>query len=93
MEKFTYIDYLKYRKRNASVLNLREQEVEYKRENTHQYKDKSYKIILENKEEASKFINKTLKINNTRYEIKKEELEKYNRSFITVDFRTKESDL
>ena len=93
MEKFTYIDYLKYRKRNASILNLCEQEKEYNIENTHQYKDKSYKIILENKEEASKFINKILKIINTKYEIKEEELEKYNRSFITVDFRKKESDI
>lgn len=93
MEKFTYADYLKYKEKETLKLNLCEQETIYKIESTHQYKDKSYKIILENKEEASKFINKTLKINNTRYEIKKEELEKYNRSFITVDFRTKESDI
>lgn len=45
-------------------------------------------MVLDQKEEAVKFINKTLKLN-----IKKEEIEKYNSSFINKLFQNKEADI
>ena len=45
-------------------------------------------MVLDQKEEAVKFINKTLKLN-----IKKEEIEKYNSSFISKTFQNKEADI
>ncbi len=93
MEKFTYQDYLKYTKKKYSYTVLKEESIEYRLEKIHQYKDKGYKMILDDKKEAVQLINKTLQIENTEYAISKEELEKYNSSFITQDFKSKESDL
>ena len=45
---------------------------------------------MSNKQEASNFINKTLKLNNP---IKPEQLEKYNSSFITEKLQNRESDV
>ena len=45
-------------------------------------------MVLDQKEETVKFINKTLKLN-----IKKEEIEKYNSSFISKTFQNKEADI
>ena len=45
-------------------------------------------MVLDQKEETVKFINKTLKLN-----IKKEEIEKYNSSFINKLFQNKEADI
>ena len=46
--------------------------------------DKTFKIILENKEEVAKLINKTIDFGEV---IKPEDLEKYNRSFVTKNYR------
>ena len=88
-KKFTYEDYIKYTKELA----LREEEQDYKIEKLHQYKDKGFKLVLEEKEEAVQFINKTLMLENTSYAIEKEEIEKYSSNFITQDFKSKESDI
>lgn len=93
MEKFTYQDYLKYIREEHTYAKLMEESTEYNFQNTHQYKDKGYKMILDDKTEAVQLINHALKIENTKYEIKKEEIEKYNSSFITQNFKSKESDL
>ena len=45
--------------------------------------DKLFKIILSNKQEAAKFMNKVLKIN---YKIMAEKLELYNKEYITTKF-------
>ena len=50
MEKFTYSDYLKYAKTNNGIMTLQEESTEYKLEKVHQYRDKGYKIVLEDKE-------------------------------------------
>ena len=52
--------------------------------------DKLFKIILSNKQEAAKFMNKVLKIN---YKIKAEKLELYNKEYITTKFEKMESDI
>ena len=93
MEKFTYEDYLRYVKKKNFYIMLKEDSEEYKINKIHQYKDKGFKMVLEDKEEAIQLINKTLKIENTKYAIRKEEIEKYNSSFITQDFKSKESDI
>ena len=40
MEKFTYLDYLKYTRINNEIMTLQEESTEYKLEKIHQYKDK-----------------------------------------------------
>ena len=50
--------------------------------------DKIFRTILDNKNEASIFINSSLKS-----KIKPENLEKYNSSFISKEFRNQESDI
>ena len=52
--------------------------------------DKIFKIILSNKQEAAKFMNKVLKIN---YKIMAEKLELYNKEYITTKFEKMESDI
>ena len=52
--------------------------------------DKTFKIILENKEEAADFINKVIDF---KEKIKPEELEKYNKSFITQNLKIQEADI
>lgn len=93
MEKFTYQDYLKYTKEKNDYFRVAEDSTVYNLQKIHQYKDKGYKMILDDKTEAVQFINKVLKIENTEYEIQKEEIEKYSSSFITQNFKSKESDL
>lgn len=52
--------------------------------------DKIFRKILSNKQEATNFINKTLKLNK---KIEPEQLEKYNSSFITEKLQNRESDI
>ena len=52
--------------------------------------DKLFKIILSNKQEAAKFMNKVLKI---KYKIMAEKLELYNKEYITTKFEKMESDI
>lgn len=54
-------------------------------ENKH---DKVFRILLDNKKDTSKFINKILKLH-----IKEEEIEKYNSSFVSKLFQNKEADI
>ena len=62
MEKFTYQDYLKYTREERKYAKLMEENTEYNFQKIHQYKDKGYKMILDDKTEAVQFINKVLKI-------------------------------
>ena len=89
IKKFTYDDYLKYKKLEV----LREDSESYKLNQLHQYKDKGFKLVLEEREEAAEFINRAMGIKGTSYALEKEDIEKYNSSFITQDFKAKESDL
>lgn len=69
---------------------IKEDEEEYKLD-IEQPHDKVYRIILSNKEEAAKFINKSLKIQKSQ--LKGNDIEKYSTRFVTNDFKIKESDI
>ncbi len=90
MKKVTYSDYLNYTKQ---MIKIEDTATEYKLEEIHQCKDKGFKIILEDKEEAVQFINYVLELENTQYAITKNEIERYHSHFITKDFKSKEADI
>ena len=91
IEIFTYKEHLLYESFiNERVYGLQEEPTTYKMINNkiHNEHDKIFRKILDNRQEAVNFINKTLKL-----EIKEESLEKYNSSFITNDLINQESDV
>ena len=95
MKPFTYKEYLKYQKKTLNLSDIKEEYIynpkeENKINNPH---DKIFKEILDIKEEVVRFINKNLNIENTKYELQEEDLEKYNRNFITNQFENMESDI
>ncbi|MCI8444640.1 MAG: hypothetical protein HFJ37_05815 [Clostridia bacterium] len=97
MKPIVYKEFNDY-KRHAFFLSDIESEYQYKKEikkskkviNPH---DKIFKEVLDMKEEAVKFLNKNLGLENTKYALIEEEIEKYNRSFITSEFRYIQSDV
>lgn len=88
---------------NQTVLgNLEEEKAEYliekekklePKKKVNQIHDKTYKTILANKKEVVNLINSTLNLLNEKYQIKENEIEKYNSSFITKSFKNRESDV
>ena len=93
MTLFTIVDYLKYNK-IINNIELNDTEEDYKIEKTHQYHDKIFKKILDDKEELVKFLKNYInKSKEPKIEIKEEEIEKYNRNFITENFKIKEADI
>lgn len=91
IEIFTYKEHLLYEKFiNEKVDELKEESTKYEliNQKVHNKHDKIFRKILDNKQEAANFINKTLKL-----EIKEENLEKYNSSFITNELINQESDI
>lgn len=94
MVLFTIEDYYKYAPYFASKLTLAEESEQYSinKNITHQYQDKIFKEVLDNRKELINFIKKYLK-NNKFGKIKEEEIESYNPKFITSKFRIKESDM
>ena len=87
IEVYTYKDYEKYEEHKIDydkINMLCEDEEPYYIEGQGQVQnehDKIFRKILDDKQEASKFINKTLKL---KRKLKEEELEKYNRSFVML---------
>lgn len=72
---------------------MQEDKALYQLENkkkVHQEHDKIFKKILEDRKEAVAFINKALKL---KHEIKENEIEKYNSSYITSKLESQESDI
>ena len=95
MFKYTIEDYLNTKEKFFNTLSLSDNNEEYylEEESTHQYHDKIFKKILDNKEEFIDFLK-----NHTDYEedegkILNSELVKYNRNFITKSFTAKSSDV
>ena len=90
-EKWTKEGKIREQEKNVTqekiIDKVEEQNEEYHQQNWHEH-DAIFKTVLDKKEEAVKFINKTLKLN-----IKKEEIEKYNSSFINKLFQNKEADI
>jgi len=93
--KFTIQDYWRYGAIFPVKFELHDTEEEYELENkqkiTHQYRDKIFKEILDDKKEFINFIKKYAKYEES--EIKESDIEKYNRRFITTNFTAKECDI
>lgn len=93
MQIFTYVDYLKCSK--SIPYGVREESEKYvlhkEQERIHQYKDKIFKKILSDKKEFIKFIQKYLNINEFQ-NLTENDVEKYNKEFITSTFEKRESD-
>lgn len=85
----TYDEYLESQKDKLKTMVVQETEeiYEYKVNNEH---DKLFKDLLSDNEEARKFINKFLKLQEP---IKENELELYNSSYITSEYKSKEADI
>ena len=72
---------------DESATGVEEENVQYNI-NVNNEHDKIFRKILDDKKEAIKFINKTLK-----YNLKEDEIEKYNSSFVTEELKNQESDI
>ena len=96
MVTFTIVDFWKYDSRFPKNCTLGEEKVEYKtkeenkNKETHQYHDKIFKELLDDKKEFISFIKKYV---GEEIELKEEEIEKYNRKFINTNFKVRESDI
>lgn len=92
---FTIVDYWRYNSKDSVKNMIKDTEEAYQladnkpKEKTHQYHDKIFKEILDNKKELANFMKKYLKCE----EIKEENVEKYNRKFVTKNLKSKESDI
>lgn len=99
IKKFTYHDYIYYKKffkknKYDEVFMLCETEEKYSyRKQINKPHDKIFKDVLDDKKEVVTFLNERLKLANTKYALKEDDLEKYNREFITENFQSIESDI
>ncbi len=91
MIEFTMVDYWRYQYLYPVKYTLNDTKEEYKVEKTHQYHDKVFKEILDNKKEFVNFIKRYTKYKTVN--LKESNIERYNRKFITSNFLTKESDI
>ena len=92
MRIFTIEDYKKYTKMLPKTLELMEESENYELETTHQYHDKIFKEILDNKKEFINFMKQYIGFPEENV-LTEENIEKYNRKFVTSKFQTKESDI
>ena len=99
MRPFTYNDYIYYIFKLNSINRFSytfkdiESKYQYYEKELHQPHDKIFKEVLDDKEEAVNFLNKALKIDNEKEKLKATDIEKYNRKFVTDDFKNLESDI
>ena len=95
MYLFTFEEYLRCAK-IMQMYQLNEESAEYildaEEEKTHQYKDKIFKEILSNKKEFLKFIKKYFG-NEINKELSENDIERYNKEFITSKFERQEADI
>lgn len=99
MKPFTYKEYLYY----SIKLNMKSQyylrfkddgkKYKYTKLIVHHPHDKIFKEVLEDKGEVVEFLNRILKIKQTKNELREEDIEKYNRRFVLQQFSTIESDI
>ena len=98
MRAFSYADYLFYRgllgeSINYEYLNdVSEKYILDNRQKTYSH-DHIFKRILNDKKEAVDFINERLKLENTEDFLQVEDIEEYNREFITYNFDNMQSDV
>lgn len=88
MIHFTIVDYWRYQAIFSNKQTISDRQEEYKIKKVHQYHDKIFKEILDDKKEFINFMKKY-----TPYSLKENEVEKYNRKFVTSHFTTKEADI
>lgn len=88
MIHFTIVDYWRYQAIFPKRQTISDRQEEYKIKKVHQYHDKIFKEILDDKKEFIDFMKKY-----TPYSLKENEVEKYNRKFVTSHFTTKEADI
>ena len=88
MIHFTIVDYWRYQAIFPKKPTISDVQEEYKIKKVHQYHDKIFKEILDDKIEFINFMKKY-----TPYQLKESEAEKYNRKFITSHFTVKEADI
>lgn len=88
-EIFTIKEYILYKKKCiAKDIELNDQEEEYQHiNNTH---DKIFRKTLENKKDAIRIINNFM---NFESQIKEDEIEKYNSSYVSDELRNPEADI
>ncbi len=85
-----YVENINYFK---NVLKEDGEFYQYNKKGIYYKHDKIFKQILEDEKEATSFINKALKLRNTQNALKEGEIEKYNRKFVTHNFRYAETDI
>ena len=95
MKKFTYQEYIEYQKEiSKKEEKERKEEEEYIKEITQKRvnnpHDKIFRIYLDNREEVVKIINRKLEL---KRKLEKEEIEKYNSSFVNKRYENRESDV
>ncbi len=74
------------------VNGVMEESEDYELETTHQYHDKIFKYILDNKKEFIDFMKQYIGFPKENI-LKEENIEKYNRKFVTSKFQIRESDI
>lgn len=91
MVEFTMVDYWRYQYLFPVKYILNDAKESYEIKKTHQYHDKIFKEILDNKKEFVNFIKRYTQYKTVK--LKESNIEKYNRKFITANFTAKESDI
>ena len=90
---FTTKEYLRYNDFFQIMLGLNEETVEYEYEKTHQYHDKIFKDVLDNKGEIINLLRNYIEKNANEITIGQDDIERYNRKFITGNYKNKEADI
>ncbi len=85
-----YIENITYFK---NVLREDSETYQYDKQRIYHKHDKIFREILEDKKEVASFINKALKIENGQSALKETDIEKYNRKFVTHNFKYAETDI
>lgn len=99
MKKFTYVDYLKYQQyvENITyfknVLKEDSETYQYNKQKIYHKHDKIFREVLEDKKEVASFINRALKLEDRKGALKETDIEKYNRKFVTNNFKYAETDI
>ena len=93
MEYFSIKNYYQYYKETNTISALKDVSETYKLEATHQYHDKIFREVLDDKKEFINFVTKYLPYDQKENEIKETDIERYNARFITSSFTSKEADI
>lgn len=91
MMEFTMVDYWRYQAKFPRNIILSDQEEKYGNQKTHQYHDKVFKKILDNKKEFIHLIKRYTEYKTVKLE--EDKLEKCSPKLITSGFKTKELDI